>query len=203
VRVASERGQARPHHQPRPGVRTCLYDTGNARHAFKNLQAALVDLYGALLELLANSTKLFAKNTAKQTVYAILHPGETADLFSKLVDLETRLDREVQACESGRSAAADAKLTKLLEGLMTPLARVDDKVGSLLEQIDKTKQLQILGWISLISYGKHHDTVTEARTSDTCEWLLQHKRFLQWWETNSSAIMWLQGSRTFANLLWL
>jgi len=128
-----------------------VYTTNDTQGlAFKNLQAALVDLYGAVLELLANSTKLFAKNTAKRTVHAILHPGETEDLFSQLVDLETRLDREAQACESERSAAADAKLTKLLEWLKTPLTRVDEKVCSLLERIDKTEQLHILEWISLI-----------------------------------------------------
>jgi hypothetical protein len=168
--------------------------------AFENLQAALIDLYGAVLELLANSTRLFAKDTASRTVHAILHPGETANLFSQLVDLETRLDREVQACESGRSTTADTHLTDLLRKLQTPLNRVDEKVCSLLERVDKIELLEILNWISSTPYGKHHNTVKEARTSATCEWLLRHKRFIEWWETNSSAVMWLQGSRKFARI---
>lgn len=171
--------------------------------AFQNLQAALIDLYSAVLELLANSTKLFAKDTAERTIYAILHPSETADLFSKLVKLETQLDREVQACESGRSAAVDAALTDLLQKLEAPLIRVDEKVSSLLERVDAREQLDLLEWISPILYRKHHDTVKEARTPGTCQWLLQHNRFREWENTSSSVIMWLQGSRMSPYLLWL
>ena len=36
--------------------------------ALKNLQDALVDLYSATLELLADSPKLFSRNTAAETI---------------------------------------------------------------------------------------------------------------------------------------
>lgn len=41
----------------------------------------------------------------------------------------------------------------------------------------------------------HHRTVKEARTDGTCEWLLQHEKFREWENSNSSAVLWLQGSR--------
>ncbi len=40
------------------------------------------------------------------------------------------------------------------------------------ERVNHGERLQILEWISSIPYGKYHDTVKEARTSDICEWLL-------------------------------
>ncbi|KAK3933812.1 hypothetical protein QBC46DRAFT_326021 [Diplogelasinospora grovesii] len=162
--------------------------------ALENLQSALVKLYSGSLELLANSSQLFSKNTAAQTMHAILHPGKTASLFSKLDELETKLGREVQACEVGRSADADTRLTDLLRKLDAPLARVDENVCTLLERTDNEERLKILEWISLIPYGKHHGAVKEARTSDTCKWLLEHERFREWEDTSSSVILWLQGS---------
>jgi hypothetical protein len=126
-------------------------DTSEA--ALSNLQSALVSLYSAVLELLADSAKLFAKNTATRTIHALLHPGTTADLFSKLVKLEGELGQEVQACESSRSAVADASLTTPLRNLEAPLTRVDEKVGSLLEQVNADELFRILEWISPIHTG--------------------------------------------------
>jgi hypothetical protein len=77
----------------------------------------------------------------------------------------------------------------------TPLTRVDGSVCALLERIDNNEQLEILEWISSIPYRKHHNTVKEARTSDTCEWLLRHKRFCEWEDTSSPVILLLQGFR--------
>jgi hypothetical protein len=171
--------------------------------ALENLRSALVELYSASLKLLANSKDLLSKNSAARTVYAILNPGESADLFSKLADMETRLGSEVQACESGRSAAADASLLDLLRGLDAPLTRVDETVCTLLEQVNANEQLEILEWISAIPYRKHHNTVKEARAADTCRWLLERNRFREWEDTSSSVILWLQGSRKSAVTLRL
>lgn len=150
------------------------------------LQDALVDLYSASLELLANSSKLFSNHTAAQTVYAILNPGKTEGIFTKLADLETKLGCEVQVWESERSVAADMRLMDLLRVLNTPITRIDQRVGTLLERINEKDQLEILKWISPTPFGKHHSTVREARTSDTCEWLLQHERFREWEDSSSS-----------------
>ncbi|SPQ26473.1 155b9fce-3d70-4eae-8d87-6b345046ed02 [Thermothielavioides terrestris] len=162
--------------------------------ALNNLQAALIDLYSAALELLANSTKLLDKSTITRTLHSILHSGETADLFSNLVKHESELAREAQACESRRSADADTSLMRLLRELEVPLTRVDEKVSSLLERVDDSERLAILEWISAVPYRKHHDTVKEARTRGTCQWLLQHQRFREWANASFSVIMWLQGS---------
>lgn len=165
--------------------------------ALQILQAALVKLYKALLELLANSSKLFSENTAKRTVYAILNPNKTSGILSTVAERETDLGRDVQACESRRSSAINNRLVKMLHGLNAPLTRVDKGVCALLEHVDENERLEILEWISAIPYGKHHNAVKESRTFHTCEWLLQHERFREWEDTSSSAVLWLQGSRKY------
>ena len=165
--------------------------------ALQTLQTALVKLYSASLELLANSTKLFSKNTAERTVYAILNPDKTSGIISTLAERETDLGREVQVCESSRSAAVDGRLTEILHGLDAPLTRVDKGVCALLERVEEKERLETLEWISAIPYGKHHNAVKEFRTFHTCEWLLRHERFRKWEDTSSSVILWLRGSRKY------
>lgn len=162
--------------------------------ALQILQSALVELYKASLELLANATHLFSKNTAKRTIHAILNPDETSDILSTLAERETDLGYDAQACESRSRAAVDVRLTELLRGLDAPLTRVDQGVCALLERVNEKERLEILEWISAIPYGKHHNGVKEARTPDTCEWLLRHEKFREWEDTSSSVILWLRGT---------
>ncbi|KAK3369442.1 hypothetical protein B0T24DRAFT_632595 [Lasiosphaeria ovina] len=67
------------------------------------------------------------------------------------------------------------------------------RVEEIVERIDAREQLEILDWISKMPYGSNHITVKEARTQDTCDWLLQCEEFGEW-SNGSSVILWLQGS---------
>ncbi|KAH8901279.1 hypothetical protein GQ53DRAFT_850827 [Thozetella sp. PMI_491] len=162
--------------------------------ALENLHSALVNLYQSCLELLACSSKLFSANAARQTAYALFHPGKAVGLISQLDKLETKLASEVQLCESSRSAAADEQLVERMRLLEAPMSRVDSNVASLLQKMGDAEQQETLSWISPVKYGAHHDTVREARIPDTCQWLLRHTRFQEWEDFGSSAIVWLQGS---------
>jgi ankyrin repeat domain-containing protein 50 len=165
------------------------------QNIFGRFQSALLNLYGACLELLANLSQLLSRSTAAQTVNAILNPGETEGLYKKLSTLETELSREVQGCEAVRSSDIDARLLNIMKSLEAPVTRIDATVRAVFEHINSNEQIKILEWISSIPYGKHHDTVKNARTPDTCHWLLQHKKFGEWEDASSSMILWLQGSR--------
>ena len=50
----------------------------------------------------------------------------------------------------------------------------------------------MLNWISEASSSEIHRGVRFDRTSDTCEWLLQHGKFKDWESSNS--LLWLQGA---------
>ncbi|PHH90729.1 hypothetical protein CDD83_2834 [Cordyceps sp. RAO-2017] len=53
---------------------------------------------------------------------------------------------------------------------------------------------KVLNEISPVQFGVQHQSRREARTPETCEWLLQHEVFREWEESSSSSILWLQGS---------
>ena len=164
------------------------------KEALGNLQAALVNMYSATLDLLANANELLAKNTPARILNAIIHPTETKDLFSSLVETESKLSTEVQACESGRSAAADSRLLQELDNLNAPIIRIDQRVSTLLTKIESKEQDDILDWISKIQFGDHHNEIKESRAPNTCLWLINHPRFREWEDISSSVFLWPQGT---------
>lgn len=161
----------------------------------KGLQDALLRIYTTSLELLADSGGLFSKNTAHRTLDAILNPGNVSSGLSALAQQEDELLRDVQACETRRSAAADDRMIGMLDALNAPLTRVDKNVQTLLEGMEKEGRIALLEWISSVPFGDHHGNVKEGRTPGTGEWLLQDSNFCSWEEASSSGIFWLQGSR--------
>ncbi|KAL3477404.1 ankyrin repeat-containing domain protein [Aspergillus californicus] len=160
----------------------------------QSLEGALIGIYRTSLDLLADSGSLFSQNTARRTLEAILNPGNVSGGLSALAAQEDELLRDVQACESRRSAAADDRMIGMLDCLNAPLVRVDENVQKLLDWTDEEDRKELLKQISAVQFGKHHDNVKETRTPGTGEWLLQDKDFQRWEETKSSGIFWLQGS---------
>ncbi|RYP31190.1 hypothetical protein DL766_004498 [Monosporascus sp. MC13-8B] len=128
------------------------------------------------------------------------------DCASQLAKLETKLEKKLNRgtmrrmmSPFGFRALKWPFESKEVDNIIQNLNKSRDTLSTSLN-IDQTmlllddERLKILKWISPIPYGKHHNTVKEARTSGTCEWLLQHERFREWEDTASSVILWLQGS---------
>ncbi|EPE06550.1 nacht and ankyrin domain protein [Ophiostoma piceae UAMH 11346] len=58
--------------------------------------------------------------------------------------------------------------------------KLDDSHNILLGQLEAIKdseRLDILNWISPISFGAYHDRVADARSSGTCNWILKKNEF--------------------------
>ncbi|UKZ96209.1 uncharacterized protein TrAFT101_011010 [Trichoderma asperellum] len=162
-------------------------DSCNA--ATQNLQDALVDLYKSLMELLAHAFTRLNEGQGKQFLHALISGGEGAKLVSALAEQERNVPMAAQACGAG----ASQEHQNLLQNLDEPLRSVEVTVKKLLEKIEDGTLEQVLDYISTIPIGEHQQEKCEARTPATCEWLLNHSKFLEW-EGSSSSILWLQGN---------
>ncbi|UKZ52374.1 hypothetical protein TrVGV298_006150 [Trichoderma virens] len=143
---------------------------GSYNTATQNLQDALVDLYKALMELLAHAFTRLNEGQGKQFLRALVSGGE------------------------GGKAIASQEHQKLLKNLDEPLRSVEDAVKKLLEKIEDGALEQALEYISDIPIGEHQQEKREARTPTTCEWLLNHSRFIEWERSSHSSTLWLQGN---------
>ncbi|KAL6871229.1 hypothetical protein J3F83DRAFT_647563 [Trichoderma novae-zelandiae] len=170
--------------------------------AVSNLHSALLDLYVAAIEFLARSDSLIRSGKAGQTLDVLLRPQQTGDLLSDLVKKEQKVQLEAQACESSRQARAHGKLdqgiaTVLagLDGLTSPVTRIDEGVVRLLEEVDKDRLERLMDSISSEKFGKSHATVRERRTANTGDWLIQHEGFRDWQAIpSSSTVLCLKGT---------
>lgn len=165
-------------------------DSCNA--ATQNLQDALVDLYKALMELLAHAFTRLNEGQGKQFLRALISSGEGANLVSALAEQERKVSMAAQGCD----AVASQEHQKLLKNLDEPLSNVEDTVKKLLEKIDGGILEQALEYISSIPIGEHQQEKRETRTPTTCEWLLNHSRYLEWEGSSCSSTLWLQGNGT-------
>ncbi|KAJ5172513.1 hypothetical protein N7492_005106 [Penicillium capsulatum] len=161
--------------------------------AQSQLEKRLIDLYKTSLDLLAKSGSLLSSGTPRRIVQAIVNPGKAKDSLDNLGKQEDDLLKDVQACEVGRSATADKRSNEMLELLQAPMTRVDEGVSKLLTHMDEKEHIELLERISAIPFGEHHDEVSEKRTPETGDWLVEHKNFDHWKENDSSLLFWLQG----------
>ncbi|RYP58533.1 hypothetical protein DL769_008907 [Monosporascus sp. CRB-8-3] len=126
------------------------------------------------------------------------------DSASQLAKLETKLEKKLNRGTARRMMSSFGVRalkwpfeSKDVDNIIQNLNNSRDTLSTSLN-IDQTtlllddERLKILEWISPIPYGKHHNTVKDARTSGTCEWLLQHERFREWEDASSSVTLWLQ-----------
>ncbi|KAJ5352349.1 hypothetical protein N7452_001323 [Penicillium brevicompactum] len=160
----------------------------------KGLESSLLQIYTTSLDLLVRSGDLLSAGTAKRTLEAIVNPGQVSDSVSDLGKQEDELLRDVQACESKRSAAADERTNAMLEALNAPMTRIDEGVSRLLQHMNESERISMLEFISPIPFGKHHDNIKEERVPGTGEWLMQNAEFRSWEDKSSSGLFWLHGS---------
>ncbi|KAL7937399.1 hypothetical protein V8C35DRAFT_180110 [Trichoderma chlorosporum] len=180
-----------------------IYNATNTdEQALSILHDALRDLYIAAMELLARSDVLFRSGMAKQALNAILRPEQASGLVSDLLKKEQKILLEVQGCEASRNAKAGMKLDqktsdvlKTLDGMSTPLTRIDEGVAKLLEEVDRDRLEILMDFISSEQFGKGHATIMDARTDKTGDWLINHQGFQDWQAIpSSSTLLCLKGT---------
>ncbi|KAL0939788.1 uncharacterized protein CTRU02_206398 [Colletotrichum truncatum] len=168
--------------------------TENSKVALRN---SLIELYKALLEFLASAVKQLNGGWAKQFVRALANPGEAESMTSQLSRLERAVSEDSRICEIQWAQAADEKQRELLQTLHAPLRRIDDNVAKFFESFDESKRRNAMNHISRIEVDIIHLAKKESRTEGTCEWLIQHPRFIQWEESSCSSLLWLNGQMGF------
>lgn len=159
-------------------------------NATEDLKDVLFNLYKVLLQLLTHALERLNEGQGRQFLHALISPGKGEELVSALSDHEDKLSMVVQAC----GAVQLQEHQNLLQSLSAPLRRVDENVKNLIEHLQEKSLDEALDYISAIPIGKHHFEKRETRAPETCEWLLKHRRFLEWEESSCSATLWLQGS---------
>lgn len=154
------------------------------RAVVENFELALIKLYASVLGGLAETDEFLKRSSPERVLSAIFRPTKGSSLLESLEKGEDQVDREVRACEAQRRVQTDARsqdqLSSLLK-LMEPVLRTDENISKVLQRLDREELIDILRWISPIEYRRHHDTVKELRTKNTCDVSNCRIYFLPFW----------------------
>lgn len=162
------------------------------------LESVLVDLYTSLLVLHVRVGRFLSHSVAGRSSSAISKPHHIEDLMSNMVEMETKVDKEVAVCQSKQVSEIRIQSEEIRKRLQTlselgaPLLRVDQNVLSVLNILEVDKLAKVLTWISPIPYNLHHKHISESRTNETCEWAIERPQFREWISESQSITLWLQ-----------
>ncbi|KAK9446206.1 ankyrin protein [Metarhizium brunneum] len=178
-------------------VYEAIYIEGATETSFKSsegLREALVNAYQACLSLLALTADCLQQTNIVRFLHAIENPrGEGNEMVGALSKSEALLSREVQACEAEQRQTENAKNRELLQRLNEPLRYIDQRMAALFTQVERRKHCETLDFISSVNIGNQHQRRKNTRLQGTCDWLLEHQKFLYWETSSRSSIFWLNG----------
>ncbi|UQC83062.1 uncharacterized protein CLUP02_08553 [Colletotrichum lupini] len=158
------------------------------------LRDSLIELYRRSLDSLASTSNRLDGQVswATQFLAALTDSSRAEPFLSDLTDAENDVSRCAEACV----CEATERNLQLLQSLHSPLRRIDDRVTQLLNNFQEMKRQErenAMDHISNVKVDYIHVAKKEMRTEGTCEWLVQHPRFLAWEEPSFSSILWLNG----------
>ena len=133
----------------------------------------MIALYVALLTFLAYANKLYSKSTPERALRSVIFTNKVANLISQWDTLEQRA--YIEASNSG-------------------FILTSAHLSALSERYENKQLVEAIAWISNVPFEENHNTARQGRVDETGEWLLQHRSYLRWRRSRSSAILWLHGS---------
>ncbi|CAG7932985.1 unnamed protein product [Penicillium olsonii] len=153
------------------------------------LRACIVQTYAAMQSFFA----FVCHQQRSMKIFDVFKLEDAQAHMDKLSGSQRQLMQAADDCEKSCNRSNRSDLKELLD-LSSDIPIIRQQVDLVLERIDAREERELLEWISPIPYGTHHRVRVESRTPDTCDWLIQHKKFSEWIDHGSSTILWLRGS---------
>ncbi|CAG8939028.1 unnamed protein product [Penicillium salamii] len=160
-----------------------------------DFRSALFKLYTASLRLMIYALRQCDKRTGRRLVNAFLNPSKAQDQISSLETCRANLREIVMDCQSMIGDDIDASVMEFLRKFSMFSSVIEQRFDELFERLDNQEVMDILEWISPYRALDRHNIKSEARTPETCEWLLENSTFNCWEQSSSPKVIWLQGSR--------
>ncbi|KAI1172055.1 ankyrin repeat-containing domain protein [Nemania sp. FL0916] len=161
-------------------------------HSLDSMKASIIKAYAASQVLLG--TVIRQQGNKFATLAASFKLSSIQAQINEISSCENELRLVKDECESFCQLSSRSNVEDILKILANFPGIIRDQINLAIMPLNKYTRNELLKWISPIPYGEHHQRINRNRTHGTCEWLLSHPEFRKWNESNSSMILWLQGS---------
>ncbi|KAG5751994.1 hypothetical protein H9Q70_005388 [Fusarium xylarioides] len=146
---------------------------GRDQPAEAALETALTVLYTEVLTYLAQTIGFFSQSTAGM--------------------LTTPLSKTFTDPSSPTRQESKLQDTSDLRFIQKTVLRLRDQINSNTKRIEEDDYMKMIYWMSTSPFSIHHETVSESRTPNFGQWLLQHEAYRNWCESSSSSSLWIHG----------
>lgn len=116
--------------------------------------------------------------------------------MTKIKILDGDISRLLEVCTIGlqmETATQATNIHKLLISLNEPIKRLTDQPTSSAQVSQEGVRLEILRCLSPVPYSSHHKWYSESKVFGSCQWLLEHDCYRDWWNSSSSSVFLLHG----------
>ncbi|KAF2733226.1 hypothetical protein EJ04DRAFT_553481 [Polyplosphaeria fusca] len=170
-----------------------LYLQGTS-NAVKELENSVVKLYAHILTFLSTTKQHLEQETEKRTLKsAFLTEKELGSGMSKIRAAEKEVNLRVVLVDRLDNNENHAKLMDILARIDKPLRRMDDGLNNIHDDLQASKRMKIIQWLSPEPYIQHHKQTMQGVLAGTGQWLLSDPLFKKWKDDSASSILWLHG----------
>ncbi|KAI1740272.1 hypothetical protein F4680DRAFT_448032 [Xylaria scruposa] len=157
------------------------------------LVSSMTTLFTDILLFLTFVIERLSCNSFQTAINNTFSLRQMTDSLSALNELERRVDISAGMCHMEEQSERGPDFKNLCLLLDQSLSWQGNQLGIICQTLQQDDLIKILGWISNIAYETDFTSVNQTRLAETCEWLIQHPKYLDWLERENSSIFWLHG----------
>ncbi|KAL8826680.1 MAG: hypothetical protein Q9170_007310 [Blastenia crenularia] len=172
------------------------------------LKNALVELYALVLTFLIRAQSFYKEGTINRALKgvfdmrnkfqgrldAISRQETQVKKYTDLMDARYQKDVEDNLVKlTWEEKSSNDRLRKTMMDLQQPINRMQAQMQDLQDNMERAQRQEILQWLSVVPYMRHHQQNKSEILEGTGQWFLNNNRLLQWRKSSSSSILWLRG----------
>ncbi|KAJ5493724.1 Galactose oxidase/kelch beta-propeller [Penicillium fimorum] len=177
--------------------------------ASKQLEQAVVGVYGSILKYLIEAKRYFEHKTGVRLLKSgLFGHNDFQELLDKMEADERLVDRCASLVQGEMNNDISSHLATLslemntfhslrdtLTRMEQPISQVFFHLNKVEDHLDSIQRRQMLDWLSSQPYVDHHDTIKFRVLDGTCQWVLQHASFTEWKAESTNSLLWLHGAQ--------
>jgi hypothetical protein len=169
----------------------------------EGLQPALLQLYSIHMQFLARLTQAMKSSASSRTFSLILSSEAVANFEKESEKSEQKVESRAKDLEQfydHNTETESAQRAERLKALLQEM-RLQDIIGN--EKVTEPdnhplpedEHLNMLKWVSNISYWNQHKKARKRRGDQSNEWIFNQPQYKKWRSADESMILWLHGPR--------
>ncbi|KAJ5488374.1 Short-chain dehydrogenase/reductase SDR [Penicillium expansum] len=163
--------------------------------ATKQLEQAVVGVYGSILKYLVEAKRYFEHKTGVRILKSgLLGQDDFQGLLDKMEADERLVDRCTSLVQSEKMKSFPS-LRYTLSRMEQPISQVFFHFNKVEDHLNSIQRREVLNWLSSQPYLDHHTTIKSRVLDGTCQWVLQHTSFTKWQGESTNSLLWLYGAQ--------